>query len=138
MLQSAPAGGPSARLYLDQIGAPVVARVTHQSRDHMTVRRALPFLKLHSTVHDEGGRRAEVSAVSVVIEDGTPQLVLELSYEKEEREPELEAQALAHEGKVDKSKVRRDATVPYVIERPTVELPSRSNRSTKPREATLQ
>ena len=75
--------GSSARLYLDAIGAHVVARVSERSDTALTVSRELPFLKLGSSVLDDNGRAAEVSGVSVVIEDGTPRLVLELAYAAE-------------------------------------------------------
>jgi hypothetical protein len=150
MLQSAPAvGGPSARLYLDEIGAPVVARITHLGPDRMTVRRALPFLKLHSSVHDEGGRRAEVAAVSVVIEDGTPQLVLELTYDdasEAQAAPAEEAlpaddqlfTRTAEPIETVSPKSRRDATLSYVIERETPVPAAPARPPARPREATLQ
>ncbi len=80
---------PSARLYLDAIGAHVVARVSERTPSHLTVSRELPFLKLDSVVHDESGRRARVSSVSVVLEKGTPRLVLELAYEEASAQLEL-------------------------------------------------
>jgi hypothetical protein len=132
MLQSAPAvAGSSARLFLDEIGAPVVARVTHASPERMTVRRALPFLKLHSSVHDEDGRRAQVASVSVVIENGTPELVLELAYDRQ-------SEAVAHVEPECSSTSRRDATVPYVFDRSVPEPRERPARLATKREATLQ
>ncbi len=80
---------PSARLYLDAIGAHVVARVSERSATHLTVSRELPFLKLDSVVHDDSGRRARVSGVSVVMEKGVPRLVLELAYEEKSAQLEL-------------------------------------------------
>lgn len=130
MLQSAPVvGGSSARLYLDAIGAPVVARVTHRSQDRLTVSRELPFLKLHSSVRDEGGRRAEVASVSVVVEDGTPRLVLELAYRDAEG-----AQAASA------GKRQRDATVPYVVERAKRDAPPQTGAlsAAREREATIK
>jgi hypothetical protein len=165
MLQDAPAvAGSSARLYLDEIGAPVVARVTHRAPDRLTVRRALPFLKLHSSVHDEGGRRAQVASVSVVIEDGMPELVLELAYEREsaaEAAPEptplaaavctatsadeaaptsasLSAPVAAVSEPAPTRPSRRDETVPYVFDRAAREPQERAPRLASKREATLQ
>ena len=141
MLQSAPvAAGSSARLYLDEIGAPVVARVTHSGPDRMTVRRALPFLKLHSSVHDEGGRRAQVAAVSVVIEDGTPQLVLELAYDPCAEPAALAAPAPGASTQTveRRASARHDATVPYVLDRSAPEPRERPARLATKREATLQ
>jgi hypothetical protein len=98
---------PTARLFLDAVGAHVVARVNDRSERGLTVSRELPFLRLGSRVVDESGRAAEVSGVSVVIEDGTPRLVLELAYAVEAVQVEPAA--------APSSAI---STVPFIMARP--------------------
>jgi hypothetical protein len=130
MLQSTPvSSGASARLFLDGIGAPVVARVTHRSAQRMTVSQALPFLKLHSSVTDEGGRRAEVACVSMIVEDGMPRLVLDLVYSDAEADAErISSECLP---------LRPEHTLPFTVERADLTPIERPRRAT-PRDATLQ
>lgn len=73
--------GERAKLMLENLSSPVVARVAHRSAERMTVKQALPFLKLESGVRDEEGRRAVIRSVGVAMEGGTPNLVLDLVYE---------------------------------------------------------
>jgi hypothetical protein len=73
--------GRRAKLMLENLSSPVVARVEHRSAERMTVRQALPFLKLDSGVRDEEGRRAVIRSVGVAMEGGTPNLVLDLVYD---------------------------------------------------------
>ncbi len=74
------AGAARARLFLGGVGAAVSADVCSRTRDRLTVRHALPFLKLESEVMDEDGRRARISAVRVYVEDDVPTLHMELTY----------------------------------------------------------
>jgi hypothetical protein len=75
------ARGERAKLILEDLSSPVVARVEHRSAERMTVKQALPFLRLESGVRDEDGRRAVIRSVGVCVEGGTPNLVLDLVYD---------------------------------------------------------
>jgi hypothetical protein len=113
---------PSARLYLDAIGAHVVARVTERSPTHLTVSRELSFLKLDSVVHDETGRRARVSGVSVVLEKGTPRLVLELAYEEASAQlelPDLPATSAASTLPIISARAELEESAPIVVREST-------------------
>lgn len=78
---STSARGQRAKLMLESLSSPVVARVEHRSAERMTVKQALPFLRLESGVRDEEGRRAVIRSVGVAMDGGTPNLVLDLVYE---------------------------------------------------------
>lgn len=88
-------GAQRARLFLGGIRASVSAEVCYRSADRLTVRHALPFLRLESEVVDEDGRRARISSVRVDVENDVPTLHMELLYPA--------------------SKTRRDVTLPYGI-----------------------
>lgn len=70
-----------ARFVLENFDSPVIAKVAHRSEGQMTVKQALPFLKLESGLRDEQGRRAVIRSVGVTVEGGTPNLVLDLVYD---------------------------------------------------------
>jgi hypothetical protein len=86
------------RLFLGEVGAAVTANVSHRSDSRMSVRHALPFLRLESEVMDEEGRFARIAAVRVEVEENVPTLHLELVYPQRKRARE-----------------RRDATLPYAF-----------------------
>jgi hypothetical protein len=94
---NAPGAASHARLFLGGVGTAVRAEVCHRSAEGMSVRHALPFLRLDSEVVDDEGRAARISSVHVSLEGGVPTLHMELSYPKEAKE----------------AKARRDETLPY-------------------------
>jgi hypothetical protein len=73
-------GAARTRLYLGEAGAAVTAQIAHRSEGGLTVRRALPFLRLASEVVDEEGRAATIASVRVDVEDDVPTLHMELVY----------------------------------------------------------
>lgn len=96
------------RLHLEALGSRVVTRVARRSEEGLTVSQALPFLKLESGVRDEAGRVARIKWVSVDIEGDTPQLVMELAYERPTRQDDTIPVM---------RRARRDDTVPFEIQR---------------------
>jgi hypothetical protein len=92
------------KLFLGAAGATVRADVHHRSADRLSVRHALPFLRLDSEVMDEDGRFARISSVRVYVEHDVPTLHMELLYPTEVPAPVQSG-----------SKVRKDATLPYGI-----------------------
>ncbi len=117
---------PRRRFYLDGIANPVHARVAHHDDSGMTLRQELPFLRLHSQMRDESGRCGSLTGVSVTLRDGTPCLVLDVSYEP--REPEETTPFATEQVEIappsvtslmdatrSKRASRRDETLPYGI-----------------------
>src|SRR5690606_33043276 len=86
---NAPGAASHARLFLGGVGTAVRAEVCHRSAEGMSVRRALPFLRLDSEVLDDEGRAARISSVHVSLEGGVPTLCMELSYPKARRDETL-------------------------------------------------
>lgn len=84
-----------ARLYMDDVGAPVVADIADRSSVGFTVTRPLPFLELDRQVMDDEGRLARIASVRIATDDGTPRLLMDLVWEQQPRP------------------ARRDETVPY-------------------------
>lgn len=74
-----------ARLMLEEVERPVLARVAHRNSEGMTVKHELPFLRLDTGVVDDHGRRATIRRVDMAVENGTPNLVLDLVYEESAR-----------------------------------------------------
>ena len=103
-----------ARLYLGELGAPVVTNVTHRRARGMTVARALPILRLDSAVRDEDGRRGRIASVSVEVEDDTPRIVLDLEYE-DSPEDRLPVERTLRLFSVQSGRLasRRDPTLPW-------------------------
>ncbi len=104
----APQVGGAARFHFDGVPGPITARVEHVDRDHLTLRQELPFLRLDATVEDEQGRTAKLTGVAVAVRDGTPALLLELSYGR-----------------------ARDATIPFHTQ-PLDDAPRRAHRDPAP------
>jgi hypothetical protein len=69
-----------ARLVLDNVSSPVLANVAQRDESGLKVKHALPFLRLDTGVLDENGRRAVIRGVELSVEDGTPNIVLDLEY----------------------------------------------------------
>ena len=118
---------PRRRFYLDGIANPVHARVARHDASGMTLRQELPFLRLHSQMRDESGRCGSLTGVSVTLRDGTPSLVLDVSYEVREREEtmpfateQVEVAPPLVAGLVESTRSkrasRRDETLPYGIQ----------------------
>lgn len=102
----APQVGGAARFHFDGVPGPITARVEYADREHLTLRQELPFLRLDGSVQDEQGRRAKLTGVAVAVRDGTPSLLLELSYGR-----------------------ARDATVPFQTHPPApIDAPRRARR----------
>jgi hypothetical protein len=93
------------RLFLGEAGAAVTAHVAHRSASGLSVRHALPFLRLESEVTDEEGRSARIASVRVDVEDDVPTLHMELVYEATEALRSRDASTAK----------RRDPTLPYGI-----------------------
>ena len=53
------------RLHLDGVGSPIITQVTRRSETGMTVEQTLPFLKLHTLVHDDDSVASKIESVSV-------------------------------------------------------------------------
>jgi hypothetical protein len=68
------------RLFFEGVQAPVVTRVRRRTTGGLTVDQPLPFLRLAAPVRDAEGRCAHIRSIGVSVEEGTPHLVLELSY----------------------------------------------------------
>ncbi len=100
-----PQVGGAARFLFDGVPGRITATVEYADRDHLTLRQELPFLRLDGSVQDEQGRRAKLTGVAVAVRDGTPALLLELSYGR-----------------------AREATVPFQTEPPAPDGPPRQAR----------
>lgn len=74
---------PQAKLYLDGVATPIVARVMHRAADCMIVEQDLPFLRLSTgiSLREEDGRRGRIESVDLRVEDDLPRLVLGIVYE---------------------------------------------------------
>ncbi|MDQ3033492.1 MAG: hypothetical protein M3Y87_13820 [Myxococcota bacterium] len=73
--------GERARLHFAGVRTPIVTTVARRREDGLVVVQELPFLRLHSEVHDEQRRRARIARVAVDVQGDVPRLVLELSYD---------------------------------------------------------
>lgn len=98
------------RLHLEGLASPIVTRITHRSRDALTLQQPLPFLQLHRLVEDESGRKGRLEGIDVKMDGNVPHLVLRVSYP-----PETVPSA-------QPATRRRDATVPFEL--PAVQRPS--------------
>ncbi len=72
---------PRARLHIDGVRTPVLARVARRRETGMTCVQELPFLRLESAVTDDRGRRARIARVALSVEKDMPKLVIELTYD---------------------------------------------------------
>jgi len=72
---------PRARLHIDGVRSPVLARVARRRETGMTCVQELPFLRLESAVTDDRGRRARIARVALSVEKNMPKLVIELAYD---------------------------------------------------------
>jgi hypothetical protein len=76
---------PAARLFLDGVKSPIVARVAHRAQDLLTVEQELPFLRLDKgvTVRDDAGdeRRARIGSVDLELVGDVPRLVLQVVFD---------------------------------------------------------
>lgn len=70
-----------ARLHIDGVRSPVLARVARRRESGMTCVQELPFLRLESAVTDDRGRRARIARVALSVENDVPKLVIELAYD---------------------------------------------------------
>lgn len=70
-----------ARLHIDGVRTPVLARVARRRDKGMTCVQELPFLRLESAVTDDRGRRARIARVALSVEKDMPKLVIELAYD---------------------------------------------------------
>jgi len=105
------------KVKLDGVGQPVDAHVVHRSGEAMVLEQGLPFLRIGTGVTDDEGRRGELQAVDLRLEDETPRLVLTVWYD-------ADAGALTME---DRTLVDADAPVAKkVVKTP----PEPSNRET--------
>lgn len=73
----------AVRLRLDDVPTPIVARLAHRGDDRMVIAHPLPFLRLSGGVRDEDGRQARIDAVRLDVQDGVPNLILDVVYERE-------------------------------------------------------
>jgi hypothetical protein len=78
-----------ARLYVDGVQAPIVTTVARRHAHGMTLRQALPFLRLQTRVHDDQRVRSRIKRVTIDMDGDVPQLVVELSREREDTVPDL-------------------------------------------------
>lgn len=74
-------GSQRARLHIDGVRTPVLARVARRRETGMTCVQELPFLRLESAVTDDLGRRARIARVALSVEKDVPKLVIELAYD---------------------------------------------------------
>lgn len=75
-----------ARLYLDGVATPIVARVSHRSEDIVTVEQDLPFLALGKGLALRDGdraRRAQIASIDLQLAGDVPRLVLQVLYDDE-------------------------------------------------------
>lgn len=78
---TAPTAPQRARLHIDGVRSPVLARVARRRDSGMTCVQELPFLRLESAVTDDRGRRARIARVALSVEKDVPKLVIELAYD---------------------------------------------------------
>ncbi len=78
---NAPTSTQRARLHIDGVRSPVLARVARRRESGMTCVQELPFLRLESAVTDDRGRRARIARVALSVEGSVPKLVIELAYD---------------------------------------------------------
>lgn len=118
----------AVRLTLDDVPTPIVARLAHRADDRMVIAHPLPFLRLSGGVRDEDGRHARIDSVRLDVQDGVPNLILDVVYE---REPFMAA--VHHEDTlpgfvpegiediappaVPSARKRRDETVPFEFQK---------------------
>ena len=81
-----PGSRPVARLFLDGVPTPIVARVTHRADDLVTVEQDLPFLALDTgvAVRDPSGasRRGRIGSVDLQLCGDVPKLVLQVVFDE--------------------------------------------------------
>lgn len=99
-----------ARLFLDGVPTPIVARVTHRADDLMTLEQELPFLALDTgvAVRDASGaaRRGRIGSVDLQLCGDLPKLVLQVVFD----EPEAASASVAPQASVTAS--TRPLTLP--------------------------
>lgn len=83
---SFPVAGDRARLHIEGVRSPILAKVSRRRVDGMTCVQELPFLRLESPVHDDHGRKARIARVSVAVEKNVPKLVIELQYDDDDHD----------------------------------------------------
>ncbi len=74
-----------ARLFIEGVATPIVARIQHCADDCMVVEQELPFLRVGKrvAVDDQAGPRARIESVDLRIEQDMPRLVLGIVYESD-------------------------------------------------------
>ncbi|MEM9195563.1 MAG: PilZ domain-containing protein, partial [Myxococcota bacterium] len=86
--------GAVVRLRLDGVDTQIAARVLHRDAEGVTLEQELPFLRLLTGLTvGEDGKRGRIQSVDLVVENGAPRLVLDVSYEPEPTAVDLPAPA---------------------------------------------
>ncbi len=97
------------RIHVDGVRGPISADVARRRDDGMVVMQPLPFLKLDTTVTEQG-RRSRIRRVAIAMDGDVPRLLLELSHDR----PALEDDTLeSFTPGVSTRPARTDSTVPY-------------------------
>jgi hypothetical protein len=118
--------GSRAQLMLEGVSTPILTRVRELRPSGMTVEQSLPFLRLQTGVVDADHNRAHIESVSLVVADGVPRLVLDLTYDDapartpaHEHVPPLESQSQRSPlAGVARSRRRPDETLDYDLPPP--------------------
>ena len=97
----------SVTLHLHGVAQPVVAELVHRSDDALLTEQPLPFLRVGTTIEDESGRRGELQAVDLRVEDGVPRLVLTIWYQDPAGQTTLSEEAVLGVGPSEAGSGRR-------------------------------
>ena len=113
------AGTERTRIFVDGVRAAITAEVAQREHDCMIVTQALPFLRLDTSVVEDGGTRARITWVGIDMDGDVPRLVVELAHEDAD-EPRLQAPVTELDDTLERFTpgvsvypARTDSTVPY-------------------------
>jgi hypothetical protein len=106
-------GLKATRLQVAGVQTPILTQVTRKSARGMTVEQALPFLQLRTQVWDDAQQSSRIESVSVVVYDGVPRLVLDLTYDDELETPAAEPETRRAHAGVVRPRLRLDETRSY-------------------------
>lgn len=70
-----------ARISIDGVRVPVVARIDRRMPGGVTLRRELPLLRVGTPVRDEAGRPGRIEGVWIAMDGETPSLCVEVAYD---------------------------------------------------------